>query len=330
MNGDFYQKKFFIKLYVADVDPKTLSKHKQQVRDKIILGNNVLQDHFYKCNVPLNDIWVSSYVDNHLFSPHMRMLFNVDNFKSTVKREITLLEAIEFLGLKWIPTDEYGEAWQDDRDRFYQKDPYSEKGQNQIYLLQKGIKRLELLLSRGMPIKFGAEIQVDTNIVGPDIKFGADNTFVTITCTEPKIKSYKDAIIDFYDLTRAVEMACKLECGDTYQLSMNLHGLYLQKNNGLKKEIHHFSWQHGGKIMPDAQCALQYIMLRENEYVDIEEVHAKDWLVGLNFGNGLRSVFNKNTLMAKVKQHFFTGNTKTIRFVSTICGIDEPEFEIFE
>ena len=329
MYADYERKKFFIKLHIADVNPDTLSKHKQQVRKTLIFEQNVWLENQYKNKVSLENIQYSRLENNHLFSPYMSMLTDFDKFKSKVKKEITLLEAIEFLGLGWIPTDEYGELFQDDIERCYQTDPYSEKGQQQIHALHKGIKRLEWLLNRGVHIKLGTDVTTDTNVVEPNIILGADNTFATITCVEPKLKSYKDAIIDFDDLRRALEEAKNLRCMNTYQVSMELHGLYLQKNNGFKKKIHGFSWKMG-KEMPDTQKVLQYVMLRENIDVSIEEIHAQDLILKETFGNGLKSVFEKNMLMRKIKQYFFPGATKTIRFISTRCDIDESEFDFFE
>lgn len=329
MDRNFYKQNFFIKLYVADVDPKKLSKHKQQIRNKIILENNILKECYAKYKTPLNNVWCSKYDANHLFPTYMKTLVDADKFKSEAKKEINLLQAIEFLGLGWIPTDEYGELYQDDRERYYQIDPYSEKGQDQITRLEKGIKRLQYLLVRGLTIKLKDEQQQKNTVVEPNIILGADKTYATITCVEPELKSYKDAVIDFYNLKLAFEKARNLECGDTYQISMGAHGLFLQKNNGFKKEIHHFSWKQG-KHMPDNQQVLQYVMLRENTDISIEEIHRVGFLSGMNFGNGLKSIFRKNAMMRKIQQYFFPGATKTIRFCSTVCNINEPEFEKFE
>lgn len=212
----------------------------------------------------------------------------------------SLRQAIEYLGLKRIPTDEDGEKFNHYDDRKYLSDAACE----QMEKINNAISQLEVLIKKRL-VKCILTDKNNEPFIAPmpatiELTPRLGDGF-TLTCDGQK---YTNAAFDFDELEKAFKDYSQPQ--NTYTLTIDTKGLYLQINNGEKEKLCRFNYKNG--VAPECFNVLQTIMNKPNT-----KFSSKDFPNTTNFFSLLNKFFAKPKLRG-IKNAFFEMNGAQIIF----------------
>lgn len=301
-----------------------------------IRTQNAERERYYRYQIPIDNVLVSNQKKHTLFpyaAPLTYAMLSDDLNKITpnVQQDISLLQAVEYLAFGWSPTDTRSNKLFGQK-RFYQTEPGSLDGQDQIRKLKVACERLEVLLELGLDCSLPKNNGKPANkFVEPKVVFDNTNTsFITLTDTTTNM-SFDDITVNFIDLMRCVKHLNYFKQHPiVFRLFLDGNELKLQKNSGFATVIHHFNETNA--TTSNTYSILQYVMNREGQEVKIKDV-AKYFPTQsgkTNFNTNLARVFGKvkdprlNRLKNAVKKNFFpTFEGKVIKFQSTVDYVPE-------
>ena len=243
-----------------------------------------------------------------------------------VPQDISLLQAAEYLAFGWFPGSEQ-DAKLFGQKRYYETEPGSPDGQDQIKKLEIACGRLEVLLLKVLKYNVsGKDAKPANKIKEPKVVFDNSCTsFITLT-DSTTLKSFNDATVNFYDLIQCVNhLNTFKENPTTFRLFLDGNELKLQKNSGYAKTIHRFNTKFNSYDL------MKYIMAKEGHIVSIDDPIIGKLIPGdsSNFMTNLKRVFEDNDkqkakLKKAVKQNFFNPfSTDKIMFKSTVSYAPE-------
>lgn len=301
-----------------------------------IRTQNAERERYYRYQIPIDNVLVSNQKKHTLFpcaAPLMYAMLSDDLNKITpnIPNYISLLQAVEYLAFGWSPTDTRSNKLMGQK-RFYQTEPGSLDGQDQIRKLKVACERLEVLLEFGLDCSLPKNNGKPANkFVEPKVVFDNTNTsFITLTDTTTNM-SFDDITVNFIDLMRCVNHLNNFKQHPiTFRLFLDGNELKLQKNSGFATVIHHFNETNA--TTSNTYSILQYVMNREGQEVKIKDVaeYFPTQSGKTNFNTNLARVFGKvkdprlNRLKNAVKKNFFpTFEGKVIKFQSTVDYVPE-------
>lgn len=211
-----------------------------------------------------------------------------------------LRQAIEFLALHRIPTDEDGEKFNHYDDRKYLSDAACE----QMEKINNATSQLEVLIKNRL-VNCILTDKNNASFIAPapvTIKLTPNvDTGFTLTCNG---QDYTNVAFDFDELEKAFKDYSQPQ--NTYTLTIDTKGLYLQINNREKEQLCRFNYKNG--VAPECFNVLQTIMNKPNT-----KFSSKDFPNTTNFFSLLNKFFAKPKLRG-IKNAFFEMNGAQIIF----------------